>query len=739
MFGGDIDDKNFKFICLGGGNEVGRLCHVIEYHGKVIMLDAGVHPAYSGMNALPFYDEYDLSKVDMLLISHFHLDHAASLPYVMQHTNFKGRVFMTHPTKAIFRWLLNDFIKVTSIGEASTLYTEEDLQNTFDKIETIDYHSTMEVDGVKFTAYHAGHVLGAAMFFIEISSLKILFTGDYSREKDRHLNIAEVPPQRPDILICESTFGTATHEKREEKEIRLTNIIHKTVLNGGNVLLPVFALGRAQELLLLLDEYWGNNEDLEPVQIYYASSMAKKCMTVYKTYINMMNESIRKKFRSENSNPFKFKYISYIKSLDRIDYFRPCVVVASPGMLQNGLSRELLERWAPDSRNSLILTGYSVEGTMAKSILTEPLEIPSVNNPDLTIPRRLNVNEISFAAHVDYEQNSTFIDLVKPKHIILVHGEHYPMGRLKSALLLKYSKFKNTKNEVNVFTPRNGYTLNIEIQAIKNIKALGSLVTKILSNDPINLNDKKTTLVNGVLVSNSFEFNLMKVDDLRELTNLTTTMLQESQVLRMTCGKDLIFWHLQQMFGYVEVVHDTEDEFELKVMNDVVVTLEQKDICTVLWTSGLINDTVADSIIGILLSIDSSPASVKMTSKGSCGHAHNHDEHSKIQEVKEEDDHPDFKKEDETISSISDSILLQHADTSIKTRIHRIISLLKIQFGDSFQGNEKSGTVTIGSTVATIDFYELQINCSSNILKNRLEQIVNRACELAAPLAQDVN
>ena len=144
----------------------------------------------------------------------------ASLPYVMQQSNFRGKVFMTHATKAIYRWLMQDFVRVTSIGnsrsedggggEGSNLYTDDDIMKSFDRIETIDYHSTMEIDGIRFTAYHAGHVLGACMYFIEIGGLKVLFTGDYSREENRHLHAAEVPPLKPDILISESTFGTGT-------------------------------------------------------------------------------------------------------------------------------------------------------------------------------------------------------------------------------------------------------------------------------------------------------------------------------------------------------------------------------------------------------------------------------------------------------------------------------------------------------------------------------------------------
>ncbi|ONH65485.1 Endoribonuclease YSH1 [Cyberlindnera fabianii] len=656
------------------------------------MLDAGVHPANTGISALPFYDEFDLSTVDILLISHFHLDHAASLPYVMQHTNFNGRVFMTHPTKAIYRWLLTDFVKVTSIGSSTTLYSDEDLLESFDKIETVDYHSTNEVDGIRFTAYHAGHVLGAAMYMIEISGLKILFTGDYSREESRHLNQAEIPPMKPDVLITESTFGTATHEPRLEKELRLTNLIHSTLNKGGRVLLPVFALGTAQELLLILDEYWSTHTDLDHVNVYYASSLAKKCLSVFQTYINMMNDKIRKQFRDSNSNPFQFKHVKNIKNLDRFDDFGPSVVIASPGMLQNGVSRELLERWAPDSRNSVILTGYSVEGTLAKALITEPDTIPAVNNPDSQIPRRLTIEEISFAAHVDYEQNSKFIEQVDPKSIILVHGESNPMGRLKSALLSKYSKFKGTDKEVKVYNPRNCDEVSLHFKGSKVAKALGAIVE-----------EKGNETLTGVLVAKDFDLNLMKVDDVREYAGLTSTVVKERQTIFIEAGRDLVQWHLLQMFGHVDVLIDDPEEYEVKIMNEITVSII-KNVCTIEWMSGIINDTIADSVVAILMSVDSSPASVKMSSE-SCSH-------------------------DQEPSTLDDS--------SIPTRIKRINTMLEAQFGDTLTVKEdgSGATVKIGKSEAIINYYKMSVECGSNVLKGRIETVLNRATGLVAPLAQ---
>jgi Cft2 family RNA processing exonuclease len=151
------------------------------------------------------------------------------------------------------------------------------------------------------------------MFLIDIAGLRILYTGDYSREEDRHLVKAELPPIRPDVLIIESTYGVHTGESREEKELRFTNLVHSIVRRGGHVLLPTFALGRAQELLLILDEYWKKHPDLHNVPIYYASGLAKKCMAVYQTYIHTMNANIRSRF-ARRDNPFVFKYVQTILS-----------------------------------------------------------------------------------------------------------------------------------------------------------------------------------------------------------------------------------------------------------------------------------------------------------------------------------------------------------------------------------------------------------------------------------------
>ncbi|ORY51891.1 cleavage and polyadenylation specificity factor 3, isoform CRA_b [Rhizoclosmatium globosum] len=582
---------------LGAGQEVGRSCLLLEYKNKTVMLDCGLHPAHSGLAALPFFDNIDPSTIDVLLLTHFHIDHAAALPYFMEKTTFKGRVFMTHPTKAIFKWLLADYVKVSNLSVDDMLYDEKDLLRAYDKIETIDFHQMIEVEGIKFTPYNAGHVLGAAMFLIEIAGVRVLYTGDYSREEDRHLMAAERPPNVvPEVLIAESTYGVQHHRSRVERETIFTQTIHQIVARGGRCLIPVFALGRAQELLLILDEYWQAHPELHNVPIYYASALAKKCMTVFQTFSNMMNSRIRQQTMS-GQNPFQFKHISNLKSMNYFDDVGPCVMMASPGMLQNGQSRELLELWCPDKRNGVIIPGYVVEGTLGKEILSQPEEIKSLNGGKL--PLRLTVEYVSFSAHVDFPQNSQFIEEVGAQNLVLVHGEQNQMGRLKSALASKYQESESGAT-LNIFTPKNCESVELYFKGEKMAKAMGTLAKNPL---------KQNTRVEGVLVAKDFTYRLIDPVDLPEFTDLVSATLAQRLVVPSRAPLTLVKWHLEAMYGACQ--KDEEDDDAFLVFNTVKVKDLENGRLLLEWEGNSVNDMVADSVLAIVLQAESSPASVK--------------------------------------------------------------------------------------------------------------------------------
>ncbi|BGP40526.1 endoribonuclease ysh1 [Rhodotorula kratochvilovae] len=610
---------------------VGRSCCVIKYKGRIIVCDAGVHPAFSGMAALPFLDELDWSTVDAILITHFHLDHAASLTYVMEKTNFKegkGVVYMSHPTKAVYRYLMSDFVRVSTAGSDDNLFTEAEMIASFNEIQSFDFEqeillppSATSSASVRFTSFAAGHVLGACMFLLEIAGARVLYTGDYSTEEDRHLVPAKVPSweRPPDVMICESTYGVQSHEPRLEKEAQFTGLVQSILKRGGRVLLPVFALGRAQELLLILDEYWAEHPELQHIPIYYISSLAIKCMDVYRQYIHTMSPNVRAKF-ARGINPFDFKRAdSFIRPLDRgiskLNDRNPCVVMASPGFLTSGVSRELLEKWAPDPRNGLIITGYSVEGVMARTIMNEPTEIHALNG-GAKIQRRLSVDYISFSAHVDYTQNSKFIDEVMPSHLILVHGEVNNMSRLRAALK---TRFAERKNDVQIYTPRNVETVKLKFRGERMAKALGSLA---------NTAPTPSTAVSGLLVSKDFSYTLLSPADLREFTGLSTSVILQRQRLALSVSWDLVRWHLEGMYGRIEQGRDKEGHVTLRVMETVDVKMVDKHELAIEWVGGVTNDMIADSVLAVVLGIEGSPASVKKTTEDHPhSHAHHHHPH----------------------------------------------------------------------------------------------------------------
>ncbi|KAJ4169410.1 endoribonuclease ysh1 [Fusarium falciforme] len=718
---------------------------------------------------------------------------------------------MTHPTKAIYKWLIQDSVRVGNTSSNPTsqpVYTEQDHLNTFPQIEAIDYHTTHTISSIRITPYPAGHVLGAAMFLIEIGGLNIFFTGDYSREQDRHLVSAEVPKGvKIDVLITESTYGIASHVPRLEREQALMKSITSILNRGGRVLMPVFALGRAQELLLILDEYWGKHADFQKYPIYYASNLARKCMLVYQTYVGAMNDNIKRLFRERmaeaeasgdgagKGGPWDFKYIRSLKNLDRFDDVGGCVMLASPGMLQNGVSRELLERWAPSEKNGVIITGYSVEGTMAKQITQEPDQIQAVMSRSMAgarrmpggdgekvlIPRRCSVQEYSFAAHVDGVENREFIEEVAAPVVILVHGEQHNMMRLKSKLL---SLNANKTVKVKVYSPRNCEELRIPFKADKTAKVVGKLAS-IQPPQNIHLDPAiAPPLVTGVLVQNDFKLSLMAPEDLREYAGLNTTTITCKQRLTLSAaGIDLVKWALEGTFGTIEELpemrrakngtngdaaitdgetHPEEADEEVAslvaaylVMGCVSVRYRTNGEVELEWEGNMLNDGIADSVMAVLFSVESSPAAVK---RSSAKHSHSHElpaanpHHSATPEERLErllwfleaqfgQDNvapvatpklPPTPKEEAPEGKVKDEDAMEEdgdEDTQLEERQRKEIERLH-KIGIPVPGV----SIKVDRLTATVWLEDLEVECNNKVFADRVRAVVERAVEVTAPL-----
>lgn len=350
-------------------------------------------------------------------------------------------------------------------------------------------------------------------------------------------------------------------------------------------MIPVFALGRAQELLLILDEFWSQNPDLQEIPIYYASSLAKKCMAVYQTYINAMNDKIRRQIAV--NNPFVFRHISNLKGIDHFEDIGPCVVMASPGMMQSGLSRELFETWCTESKNGVIIAGYCVEGTLAKTILSEPEEILTMSGQKL--PLNMSVDYISFSAHTDYQQTSEFIRLLKPTHVILVHGEQNEMSRLKSALQREYEN----DSTINFYNPRNTHTVDLHFKGEKTTKVVGSLAVK---------RPEAGDNVSGILVKREFKYHILAASDLNKYTDMSMSVVTQKQSLAWT-GSAANLKVLLERIGGPGCVEVLEAEKKWKAFQAIELQFENK-LVIIEWQATPVNDMYADTILATLLQVE---------------------------------------------------------------------------------------------------------------------------------------
>lgn len=238
---------------------------------------------------------------------------------------------MTYPTRALIPVMLEDYrrIMVNRRGETQ-FYSSDDIDACMSKVTCVQLHQTLKLDGgIEVTAYYAGHVLGAVMFRIQVGSESVVYTGDFSVSAERHLAPAWIDAVRPDVLITESTYGATTRASKSRKEADLLHKIHSCVSAGGKVLVPVFAVGRAQELCLLLDAYW-ERMGLTKVPIYFSTGLAEAAGKYYRLFLDWTSEHIRKTAASSASrNVFDYKHITgfdtYVCGRCRLCCFRLCL------------------------------------------------------------------------------------------------------------------------------------------------------------------------------------------------------------------------------------------------------------------------------------------------------------------------------------------------------------------------------------------------------------------------------
>uniref|UniRef100_A0A804NGW8 Cleavage and polyadenylation specificity factor subunit 3-II n=1 Tax=Zea mays TaxID=4577 RepID=A0A804NGW8_MAIZE len=387
-------------LVLGAGQEVGKSCVVVTIGGKRVMFDCGMHMGYHDdrhypdfARALAAWGAPDFTTaISCVVITHFHMDHIGALPYFTEVCGYHGPIYMTYPTKALAPFMLEDYRKVTmgQRGEEKQ-YSYEDILRCMKKVTPMDLKQTVQVDkDLVIRAYYAGHVIGAAMIYAKVGDAAMVYTGDYNMTPDRHLGAAQIDRLKLDVLITESTYAKSIRDSKPAREREFLKAVHKCVSGGGKVLIPTFALGRAQELCMLLDDYW-ERMGLK-VPIYFSAGMRGllKVETLYfllhvklsliicaigltiqaNVYYKMLIGWTSQKIKDSHTvhNPFDFKHVCHFER-SFINNPGPCVLFATPGMITGGFSLEAFKKWAPSEKNLVTLPGYCVSGTIGHKLM----------------------------------------------------------------------------------------------------------------------------------------------------------------------------------------------------------------------------------------------------------------------------------------------------------------------------------------------------------------------------------
>lgn len=428
--------RSINLTALGGFREVGRSAILVQTNEERILLDCGINPGSKNpINAYPRLssDFFDLELLDAVVISHAHLDHCGFLPFLFKY-GFDGPVYCSEPTATLMTLLQLDYLDVTRKEGMIPPYDQKDIRETV--LHTIPIKNGTVTDispNTRLTFHSAGHILGSTIVHMHIGegAHNIIYTGDFKYGQTMLLPSAVPTFPRVETLITESTYGGPKDfmPSRKEAENKLVSIINSTIEKNGKVLIPVPAVGRAQEIMIVLNNYMKRGLLREtPV---YIEGMVNEATAIHTAYPEHLSRKIKDMIFNQGNNPFQSEYFVNVKDSSirgEILQAGPCIVIATSGMLEGGPAVEYFKNLAKDARNALIFVSYQIEGTLGQRVQKGLTDVPLVNNNGRVDVININLRVESvegFSGHSDRNQILSYLRKLspKPEHIIVNHGE----------------------------------------------------------------------------------------------------------------------------------------------------------------------------------------------------------------------------------------------------------------------------------------------------------------------------
>ncbi len=419
-----------KLSFLGAAGCVTGSKYLVEHEGTTVLVDCGLFQGFKNLRLLNWDPlPFNAARLNAVVLSHAHLDHSGALPLLMRH-GFRGPIYATPATTELCGLLLPDSghlqeddarfanrHKTSRHSPALPLYTEEDARAVLRLFKPLKVDHTISVGSLKIKFRSSGHILGASSVELSTDSGSILFSGDVGRPDDLIIK-APVPIQHADYLVIESTYGDRLHDPNDNGGT-LADVITRTAARGGMVLVPSFAVGRAQNLLyeIHLLKKAGQIPDLP---VFLDSPMAIDSLHIYTKYRNEHRLSIEQcKGMSVVSKICRT--VDESRALDQLRY--PAIIISASGMATGGRILHHLRAMASDHRNSVVFAGYQAAGTRGAKMLAGDRTV-RIFGEDIAINADV-VSLPSMSAHADAEQLITWMKTLKkiPKHVFVTHGE----------------------------------------------------------------------------------------------------------------------------------------------------------------------------------------------------------------------------------------------------------------------------------------------------------------------------
>jgi KH/beta-lactamase-domain protein len=453
-------DQWVRVTTLGCCREVGRAAFLLSTPESKILIDCGEKPG-STSNGYPYLyvpEIYPLNTLDAVVLTHAHLDHCALVPLLYKY-GYEGPVYSTPATRDLAAMLQLDYLDVVSKESDRVPYSSNEVKEYIKHSITLNYGNVTDIaPDMKLTFHNAGHILGSAIahFHIGEGLYNIAFTGDFNYGKTRLFGPAISQFPRLEALFIESTYGGSQDNQpsRQEAEDNLYDVVNRTIERGGKVIIPAFAVGRSQEVMLALEE--GIRFEKIPRVKVYLDGMIKEATAIHTTYPEYLNSDLRTQIFKEGMNPFLAECFEQVDSpalREKVIDGEPCVIITTSGMLNGGPVMEYLRGLAPNDKNSLVFVGYQADGTIGRRIQKGWREIPLGRRE--TIVMNLEIVTVDgFSGHSDRRQIMRYVSHLnpRPEKIFTIHGDENKTIDLASSI---YKKFHiETHSPMNLETYR---------------------------------------------------------------------------------------------------------------------------------------------------------------------------------------------------------------------------------------------------------------------------------------------